>query len=438
MKRFFFVLAIFSGLAADAGAYSPTDFTDVFTNPRLMSYCSQSSSVNGVAGVSGVCTGGLFYYTEMISGFRDQNNPDDPKRLCQKDTSCSPVPQAMYLSGSYTSINPSDGKVPSLFRIYIPPGTTGINMSLYVPQVRVAAVVRMGQPPINPNKPISEYGNIQSTGLLVNDVMNGGDFWTRNVDGLISIFYGGGNIDQSLLQLKAFSDRWLYVQVVNYDGGWLQKLNFSMTIGDMTAYRNWYNSVNWDCYNNPGDAAKCSVIPSVPSYTVNFTADTGGTVSRTSQPVSQGGSTSEVTATPNSGYQFVNWTGADGFTSTNNPITISNISGNMMITANFQTVPLAQPAILDIFCLEIQGSYYKTSLKAYTPSDMEKKEQNFSDSQGISFWEMTDWIKADTTTPCGKWDDSKYNFTFPGKGDFEFHRDAGSDDFFGFYWKQTP
>jgi len=225
---------------------------------------------------------------------------------------------------------------------------------------------------------------------------------------------------------------------VNYDGGWLQKLNFSMTIGDMTAYRNWYNSVNWDCYNNPGDAANCSVIPSVPSYTVNFTADTGGTVSRTSQPVSQGGSTSEVTATPNSGYQFVNWTGADGFTSTNNPITISNISGNMMITANFQTVPLAQPAILDIFCLEIQGSYYKTSLKAYTPSDMEKKEQNFSDSQGISFWEMTDWIKADTTTPCGKWDDSKYNFTFPGKGDFEFHRDAGSDDFFGFYWKQTP
>lgn len=97
-----------------------------------------------------------------------------------------------------------------------------------------------------------------------------------------------------------------------------------------------------------------------------------------------------------------------------------------------------QPFVLDIPCLAAQGSYYKTSFKAYTPSDLEKKEQDFSDSQGIFFWEMTDWVKADTTSQCGTWDDNTLDFTFPGKGSFEFHRDSGSDDFFGFYWKQHP
>ncbi len=438
MKRFFFFLTMCLYLSAGyAAAYSPTDFVDVFTNPKVMPYCSQSPSVNGVAGVTGPCVGGLYYYNETVTGFKDQNNPNDPKRLCQKDTVCSPEPQVMYPVGTYSSVNPSDGKVPSLFRIYIPPGTTAINMNLYVPQARVAAVVRMGAPPANPNKPISEYGNIQTVGLQMNDVMNGGDFWTRNGDGNIQIFYGGA-IDQTVLQNKGFSDRWLYVQIVNYDAAWLETLTFNMTIGDMAAYKNWYNSVNWDCYDNPGDAAKCSGIPSVPSYTVNFTAGAGGTVSTTSQTVAQGGSTASVTATPNSNYTFVNWTGQNGFTSTNNPITISNVTENMTITANFQTVAAAQSTILDILCLETQGSYYKTSLKAYTPSDLEKKEQNFSDSQGFSFWEMTDWIKADTTTQCGTWNDNTLNFTFPGQGSFEFHRDAGSDDFFGFYWKQTP
>ncbi len=327
------VLLIVAGYAE---AYSPSDFTDVFTNPKQMWYCSQSASVNGVAGVSGVCSGGLYYYTEFVSGFKDQNNPNDPKRLCQNDMACSPVPTYMMMGGTYNSNNTSDGKVPSLFRVYIPPGTTGINLSIYVSPVKVATVVRMGQPPVNPNKPVSEYQYIQSTGLLVNDVMNGGEFWVRNGDGHIDIFYGGGAIDQNILQSKGFSDRWLYVQVVNYDGAWLQKLTFNMTIGDMTAYRNWYNSVNWDCYDNPGDTVKCS---SVPSYTVFFQAGTGGTVSSTSQTVSQYGNTTPVTATPNSNYTFVNWTGPNGFTSTSNPLTVPNVMASATYTANFQQQP---------------------------------------------------------------------------------------------------
>jgi len=210
-------------------------------------------------------------------------------------------------------------------------------MSLYVSPVKVAAVARMGQPPLNPNKSVSEYYNIPTTGLLINDVMNGEELWTRNGDGNIQIFYGGGSINQTVLQSKGFSDRWIYIQLVNYDSAWLQKLTFNMTIGDMTAYRNWYNSVNWDCYDNPGNAVKCS---SVPSYTVFFQAGTGGTVSSNAhQIVTQGGSTAPVTATPNANYKFVNWTGPNGFTSTTNPLTVSNVMASSSYTANFQQQP---------------------------------------------------------------------------------------------------
>jgi len=324
------LMILFMG-AGYAAAYSPSDFTDVFTNPKLMSYCSQSSSINGVAGISGVCAVGFFYYTETVSDFKDMNNPNDPKRLCQNDTVCNPMPQAMYLGGTYRSLNSYDGKVPSLFRIYIPPGTTGINVSMYVPQVRVATVVRMGQPP-DPNKPVSEYYNIQSTGLLLNDLMNGGDLWTRNGDGIIYIFYGGGAVNQSVLQSKGFSDRWLYIQVVNYDAAWLEKLNFGLTIGDMAAYKAWYNSVNWDCYNNPGNAAMCSTVP---SYKVTFTADTGGTINgstSTSQTVAQGSPITPVTALPdcNNNYRFFNWTVLNSTDS----ISTSAILSDRVVTAD--------------------------------------------------------------------------------------------------------
>jgi len=91
----------------------------------------------------------------------------------------------------------------------------------------------------------------------------------------------------------------------------------------------------------------------------------------------------------------------------------------------------------DIPCIEKQGAFYKTTLREYTPSDSEKREQNLSGSQGIFLWEMTDWSKSDTTAQCGMWNEATKNFTFPCKGLFEFHRDMGGPDIFGFYWKQT-
>jgi uncharacterized repeat protein (TIGR02543 family) len=52
--------------------------------------------------------------------------------------------------------------------------------------------------------------------------------------------------------------------------------------------------------------------------------------------VNYGGSTTAVTAVPNTSYVFVNWTGDNGFvTTTVNPLTVNSVKANQNITANF-------------------------------------------------------------------------------------------------------
>ena len=100
--------------------------------------------------------------------------------------------------------------------------------------------------------------------------------------------------------------------------------------------------------------------------------------------------------------------------------------------------PEPQPLVMDIPCLNKDGKYFKSTLKKYAPSDSEKSDLNISDSQKIAFWEMTDWSNTDKSSPCGKWGGDEFNFAFPGKGVFEFHRDSNGPYVFGFYWKQNP
>ncbi|MEI6421895.1 MAG: FG-GAP-like repeat-containing protein, partial [Lentisphaerota bacterium] len=72
----------------------------------------------------------------------------------------------------------------------------------------------------------------------------------------------------------------------------------------------------------------------VATYTVTFVEGTNGSITGTKvQTVNHGASASSVMAVPNSGYHFVNWTGA--LTSTSNPLTVPNVTTGMTVTANF-------------------------------------------------------------------------------------------------------
>ncbi len=101
-----------------------------------------------------------------------------------------------------------------------------------------------------------------------------------------------------------------------------------------------YHFVNWSdaSTNNPRTdtnvTANITVTANfaINTYTLTYTAGSNGTISgNTTQTVNYNGSGTAVTAVPNTGYHFVNWSDA----STSNPRTDTNVTANITVTANF-------------------------------------------------------------------------------------------------------
>ncbi|MCW1923070.1 tandem-95 repeat protein [Luteolibacter arcticus] len=122
----------------------------------------------------------------------------------------------------------------------------------------------------------------------------------------------------------------------------------AFTLFSATSYSGSFASINlpvleaglvWNT-SQLGVSGTVSVMPA--AYTVTYTAGANGAITgSTPQTVNYGGSSSAVTAVPNSGYGFTNW--SDG--STANPRTDSNVTANLTVTANFTaTVPGPIPA----------------------------------------------------------------------------------------------
>jgi uncharacterized repeat protein (TIGR02543 family) len=108
-----------------------------------------------------------------------------------------------------------------------------------------------------------------------------------------------------------------------------------------------FNFVNWtDALNNVVGITPALILTNVQSnmtvtanfdpFTVTFASSGNGTLNGSNnQTVNYGGTTSAITAMPAPNYHFVNWTGSGGFTSTTNPLVLTNVSANQSITANF-------------------------------------------------------------------------------------------------------
>lgn len=75
----------------------------------------------------------------------------------------------------------------------------------------------------------------------------------------------------------------------------------------------------------------------IPDYSVDFLSSGNGTLHGiAAQNIIQNGQGTAMSAVPVTGYHFVNWTGTNGFSTTNsNPLTVSNVTAHMTITANF-------------------------------------------------------------------------------------------------------
>ena len=100
-----------------------------------------------------------------------------------------------------------------------------------------------------------------------------------------------------------------------------------------------YHFVNWSDASVSNPRTDTNVVANISvtanfsnNYTLTYTAGTGGTITGTTpQTVITGSNGSAVTATPSTGYHFVNWSDA----STTNPRTDTNVQGNLSFTANF-------------------------------------------------------------------------------------------------------
>ncbi|SNB46050.1 DUF1566 domain-containing protein [Geobacter sp. DSM 9736] len=83
---------------------------------------------------------------------------------------------------------------------------------------------------------------------------------------------------------------------------------------------------------------------------VTFIAGEGGSISGAmEQRVAPGGNTTPVAAVPNPGFRFVQWTEPSGFTSTSNPLVVTEIASNRTITASFAADTYGMGDVVRVF-----------------------------------------------------------------------------------------
>jgi len=92
-------------------------------------------------------------------------------------------------------------------------------------------------------------------------------------------------------------------------------------------------------YQCMSPAEQAQIVNFGPAYfTVEFTAGPNGSLAGdTRQTIPSGGATSPVTAIPDTGYRFGDWSGS--FTTTDNPLTLTYVQSNLWFQANFLNDP---------------------------------------------------------------------------------------------------
>lgn len=105
---------------------------------------------------------------------------------------------------------------------------------------------------------------------------------------------------------------------------------------------NGYHFVNWSDNSTANPRTDSNIVSDITvtanfaqdasNYTLTYTAGANGSISGTTpQTVAQGADGTPITAVPNTGYHFVNWSDS----STENPRTDTSVNSNISVTANF-------------------------------------------------------------------------------------------------------
>ncbi|MBN2199139.1 MAG: hypothetical protein JW747_04745, partial [Candidatus Aminicenantes bacterium] len=145
-----------------------------------------------------------------------------------------------------------------------------------------------------------------------------------------------------------------------------------------------YNSVG-------GTTANSNVIgvTTLAVHTVTFTAGAGGTLSgNLSQTVVHGADCTPVTAVPDAGFLFIDWSGSGGFWSTANPLTVTAVQADMAVTAQFAN---AAPSVRIINPADAATVWGAVEVQAEAVDD--------TDVESVDFY--IDGVLAQSAGPAG-------------------------------------
>ncbi|MCX6752817.1 MAG: BspA family leucine-rich repeat surface protein [Candidatus Nomurabacteria bacterium] len=174
-----------------------------------------------------------------------------------------------------------------------------------------------------------------------------------NVTNMNNMFFNATSFDQNL-------GNWNLMSVTNMNGMFsgvtLSAANYDALLAGWSAHTLQPN-VTFDAGNSKycHSVDQRAILTSAPNnwtitdggfdctgvaYSVSYIAGGNGSITgSTSQTVNYGTDATEVTAVPDLGYQFVDWSDA----STQNPRIDTNITGDVTVTANFELIPVIPP-----------------------------------------------------------------------------------------------
>ena len=158
---------------------------------------------------------------------------------------------------------------------------------------------------------------------------------------------GGGDISVDQVQVKLYYTLPTFTLTYNagangtISGTTPQTVTYGQNGTAVTAVPDLhYHFVNWSDASTANPRTDTNVTANhtvtanfaIDTYTLTYTAGANGSITGTSpQTVNYGADGTAVTAVPNLGYHFVDWSDA----STDNPRTDTNVTANVTVTANF-------------------------------------------------------------------------------------------------------
>lgn len=238
-----------------------SDYKSLHDFPKKIQYISESPCL-----ADGNCGEALPYgylYEEVRTSFRYMADVTDSKVLCVSDSPCSPEPATMRISAT---VKQDLDK----FRLYIPPGTISVHLSIFVPRDdAIGALCHIGGIPIGDTGTLP-VANVPVRTYSVQELYNGSHA-TLHRDGAI---YPVGSTESTDF-ITDFKKRWLFVKMLKYSGGYITDLNYTIEV-NVQKYKAWYTSMSesdWLALEDPGSIA-ANIGNSNPDYSVPVAPNT--------------------------------------------------------------------------------------------------------------------------------------------------------------------